>query len=132
MCKVLLAGSKRNFEYLKNVIVLDDRIDVYDFQEKIILTLPQGNMERNEFETLSFIILDSLSCCSDSINFNTSKGRIACRSFYFPDIFFNDMRYICDSLKESLKLIKKLERVGVNTSGMIEFANKFWHTRRNA
>ena len=103
MCNVVLAGSNREFEYLNNVVVLSDRIDVYDYQDKLIMTLPQGKQERNEFEILCYALLSSIE---DSFLFDSSNDvseRVLWTSFYDPKIFPQEMKYCCDSLEESLK-----------------------------
>lgn len=132
MCNVVLAGSNRVFEYLNNVVVLSDRIEVYDFQNKLIMTLPQGNQDRKEFEALSYWILYTLESslefsCDDSL-----VEIVAFRSFYNPDSFFEDMPKIDDFLDESLERIEDLKRMGVDTSGMAEFANRYWNTHDKA
>lgn len=132
MCNVVLAGSNREFQCLNNVVVLSDRIDVYDYQDKLIMILPQGKQERKEFEALSYWLLDTLESflefpCDDSL-FET----VMFRSFYNPDFFSKDMVKIDDSLNESLERIKDLKRMGVDTSGMAEFANSYWSTHGEA
>lgn len=132
MCNVVLAGSNREFKYLNNVIVLSDRIDVYDYQDKLIMTLPQGNQDRKEFEVLSYWILYTLESslefpCDDSL-----AEIMVFRSFCNPDSFFDDMPKVYDSLDESLERIEDLKRMGVDTSGMAEFANSYWSTHGKA
>lgn len=132
MCKVLLAGSEHEFEYLNNVVVLSDRVDVYDFQNKLIMTLPQGKQKRNEFEILSHSVL---SCIDNSLEFNYDDDvseRVLFSSFYNPAHFFHDMEIVFDSLDESLEKIENLKRIGVDTSGMANFANSYWSTHGKA
>lgn len=132
MCKVLLAGSEHKFEYLNNVVVLPDRVDVYDFQNKLIMTLPQGKQKRNEFEILSHSVL---SCIENSLEFDYDDDvseRVLFSSFYNPAHFLHDMEIVFDSLDESLEKIEELKRAGVDTSGMANFANDHWSSNGNA
>lgn len=132
MCNVVLAGSNREFEYLNNVVVLSDRIDVYDYQDKLIMTLPQGKQNRKDFEALGFAIL---SCFDSSVEFSDDNNIVESatwRSFYNPAVFKDEMQYCCDSLNDSLKMIDHLKRIGVDTSGMAEFANSYWSTHGKA
>lgn len=132
MCNVVLAGSEHEFEYLKNVVVLPDCIEVYDFQNKLIMTLPQGKQIRKEFEALSLSILN---CFDSSVEFPDDDRlfeTVVFRSFYNPGSFFKDMPKIDDSLDESLERIEDLKRMGVDTSGMAEFANSYWSTHGKA
>jgi hypothetical protein len=132
MCNVVLAGSDCEFKHLNKVNVLPDRIDVYDYQNKLIMTLPQGNQNRKDFEALGYVVLN---CFDSSIEFpdkNDIIESITWRSFYNPAAFQNEMKYCCDSLRDSLKMIDHLKRVGVNISGMAKIANDHWSTHGKA
>ena len=61
MCTVKLAGLERKYKYFNNIAIFTDHIDIYDFNNKLIMTLPQEGQNRKEFEKFAFKVLNSMN-----------------------------------------------------------------------
>jgi hypothetical protein len=129
MCLIHLNGAKCEFKHLSRVSVLFERVEVYDFKSNLIMILPRGDKEKEEFEALCFVILNTLDSSFEFPDDDELINKVAWGSFYDPNQFFIDLEDNHFCLDDSLSVISMLEEKGINTFGMAKFANRYWSTQ---
>jgi len=128
MCLIHLNGAKCEFKHLNRVTVLFDRVEVYDFKNKLIMIIPKGDKEKEEFEALCFIILNTFDSSFEFPDDNDLIDKISWQSFYDTNQFFNDLEDNHFCLNDSLACVSMLEKKGINTFSMAKIANSYWST----